>query len=647
MHKSTGPLPLTKELLKGLAANSDYGLSWPAGEGNARDAVDEMIHQRILSCEGEWDFGSSCSLGPAPIVGETPEERLAKLPDLPELPRWMIFTGNLLIGIDALLFFIFYCTYLPQSWVAPVTGTGALIGALLSYAGLRLSDQKALTALHWTGRKWLAVLIVGSLLATLTCVGYLTPCVVYAPPGAEIWVDGKRVATVPEIKSENPIDWQTNTAQRVHLRWDPHDIQVRKKWWETGDWHEASVASIELDWTHPRRLFAKWNATAQLTPLLRIISGLVSSPNPTDAAPSAEPGVEDGWKAAVAGWDAGLQALLAGYADESMKPMALRVEVRARKDNSGTLNFALFSFKGEMLRPFLPFPIRDVSDRKEMDQARDRVFNELENELQIRSLRLEGPNLAVAARAEIQYVAQTLPQKPLVATSAESTSAALRKLASEMKLHPASANEKSTALSLWNSAAVANEAFRLGYPEQAASVATEMSKVGEAAATTGRIETAKIARSSLAQIADVPGEGPPDIKATAGLSASQSRLASAIAVATPRPGVAKPRVFLHINGESQRANARQIQTALEQGGFTVPGIQNVLGRAYIPDTAEVRYFVYPRAQAKAGEILKILKETNCKDARSSFVKPSANDVATSTDIATHFEVWFGKNSFGQ
>ena len=78
----------------------------------------------------------------------------------------------------------------------------------------------------------------------------------------------------------------------------------------------------------------------------------------------------------------------------------------------------------------------------------------------------------------------------------------------------------------------------------------------------------------------------------------------------------------------------------------MPGIQNVLGSAYIPDTAEVRYFVYSQAKTKADEILAILKKAGYKDGRSSYVKPSAQDVATSSDISTHFEVWFGKNSFG-
>jgi hypothetical protein len=652
-RKSSASVAITKELVEQLACEFNFKLRWPIHDGDVKDAIKELVQQRVLACEGEWDFGSVCSLGAQPILGEMPEERFAALPELPELPHWMILIGNLLIGLDALFFFVFYCTYLPQSWIGPVTGTGALIGALLSYAGLRLSDQRALTALHWTMRKWLAVLIVGALLATLTCIGYVNPCIVKAPPGAQILVDGKMVATVPTIVSDNPLDWLANKKERLHLRWDSHEIHIRKKWWVTGEWHDDSVGTVELQWTRPRHLFEKWTMEAQLVPLLRITPDSVLPADRTGSAPLAnKSSFDEEWRAAVAGWDSGLQASLtataAGMDETPLKPFVLRVEVRTKTDKSGMLTFAFFNLKGEMLRPFLPIAIRDVSDQSEIESARQRVFSELEDELQIKKLEFKGTlQDAIAAATVIQHVAEMLPHDPSIAASVVSTTAALPKLAAQIRQSGTFSSEKlATQASLWNSAAVANEAVRLGHPDQAAQVATEISKVGEAAAAAGRIETAKVAESSLAQIIAAPAEGPPDAKIAEDLSASHKRVASAIALANTQSSAIKPRVYLHIGGESQRSSAAGIEAALQSAGFVVPGIQNVLGRAYIPDTAEVRYFVYPEAKTKADEILAILKRAGCKDGRSSYLKPSARDVATSSDISTHFEVWFGKNSFG-
>jgi hypothetical protein len=644
LRKNNTSIAVTKKLLEQVALAGGLKLNWPACEGDAREAIQEMIQQRILVCKGEWGFGCLCSIGEEPILGETAEERFAKLPELPELPRWMIFTGNLLIGVDALLFFIFYCTYLPQSWIGPVTGTGALIGALLSYAGLRLSDQRALTALHWTRGKWLSVFLVGALLAALTWIGYVNPCIVRAPPGAQILVDGKMAATVPTIISDNPFDWLANAEQRLALRWDNHEILIRKKWWMTGEWHDASVQSIELQWTHPRHLFEKWNAEAQLAPLLRITSDSVLPPNRSGPAPQADqPSLTDAWLAAVAGWDAGFQSLLSGGPDESLKPIALKVEVRTRTDGTGTLAFGLFNWKGEILRPFLPITINNVSDTSEIGSARKKVFTQLEQELQIKSLDFKDPQLVLAAAAEIRYVTEMLPHDRSIAASVLSTTAALPKIAKSQESRIAS-TEKSTQSSIWNSAAVAREAMRLRHPDKAAQIATEISKVGEAAAGAGRIQTAEAAKSSLSDIVPPPAEGPPDAKVVQELDASQARIASAIASAAPQSQPVKARVYLHIAGESQRSSAAEIEKALQSAGYVVPGIQNVLGRAYIPDTAEVRYFVYPDAKSTAEQILTVLQKKGCNDGRSSFVKPSAHDAAISTDITSHFEVWFGKNS---
>jgi hypothetical protein len=108
---------------------------------------------------------------------------------------------------------------------------------------------------------------------------------------------------------------------------------------------------------------------------------------------------------------------------------------------------------------------------------------------------------------------------------------------------------------------------------------------------------------------------------------------------------AKGRVYIHIADESQRETARNIGQLISQNHFAVVGIQNVGGRAYIPDTAEVRFFTYPEAKEPAEEITRILKGAGVSQPRSSYVAPSENDRKASIDIKTHFEIWFARDSF--
>ena len=51
----------------------------------------------------------------------------------------------------------------------------------------------------------------------------------------------------------------------------------------------------------------------------------------------------------------------------------------------------------------------------------------------------------------------------------------------------------------------------------------------------------------------------------------------------------KPRVYIHISSEEQRAGARFIGEAIAEAEAVVPGIQNV-GAARSPPTSEFRYF---------------------------------------------------------
>lgn len=104
-----------------------------------------------------------------------------------------------------------------------------------------------------------------------------------------------------------------------------------------------------------------------------------------------------------------------------------------------------------------------------------------------------------------------------------------------------------------------------------------------------------------------------------------------------------PRVYLHIAEESQRPTAQALQTALIEAGFVVPGIQNVAGKAYVPPQSEVRFFASgARTEEIARKITAIAFDQKLvrRGLKLSPEKPSARDLKISTDLTSHFEVWF-------
>src|SRR5262249_49579385 len=81
-----------------------------------------------------------------------------------------------------------------------------------------------------------------------------------------------------------------------------------------------------------------------------------------------------------------------------------------------------------------------------------------------------------------------------------------------------------------------------------------------------------------------------------------------------------PRVYLHIVSEKQRSAAQTIREKLIGRNYIVPGIQNVAGIGYIPDTLEVRYFD-PDSKSKADQIRNVVTANGAKDGRVSYVIP--------------------------
>lgn len=108
------------------------------------------------------------------------------------------------------------------------------------------------------------------------------------------------------------------------------------------------------------------------------------------------------------------------------------------------------------------------------------------------------------------------------------------------------------------------------------------------------------------------------------------------------------RIYIHIANESQRERARKLQDRLVQNQFAVIGIQNVGGRAYIPGTTEARFFAESAATRQAADkIVEILTSNGVPKARATYVIPSERETNESSDINTHFEIWFARDSFAE
>lgn len=102
-----------------------------------------------------------------------------------------------------------------------------------------------------------------------------------------------------------------------------------------------------------------------------------------------------------------------------------------------------------------------------------------------------------------------------------------------------------------------------------------------------------------------------------------------------------PRAYLHISNEGQRAQARALQTVLQNENFDVPGIENVgkKGDRYIPVNTEVRYY---RSEefADAVRLLNIVKSKAPELSTGAIpVKVPGNGRGTRPG---HFEIWFSK-----
>ncbi|MEN0106517.1 MAG: hypothetical protein AAGC84_08840, partial [Pseudomonas sp.] len=107
---------------------------------------------------------------------------------------------------------------------------------------------------------------------------------------------------------------------------------------------------------------------------------------------------------------------------------------------------------------------------------------------------------------------------------------------------------------------------------------------------------------------------------------------SPVQMSLPKPKAT--RVFIHINDETQRQTMQQLQNNLSGLGFAVPGIENISGKAQIPESPNVRYFNDQDAE-QATVVVEQLKSLGFSTAYPYRVR------AISAPMGS-LEVWLGK-----
>jgi hypothetical protein len=103
----------------------------------------------------------------------------------------------------------------------------------------------------------------------------------------------------------------------------------------------------------------------------------------------------------------------------------------------------------------------------------------------------------------------------------------------------------------------------------------------------------------------------------------------------------KPRVYIQIGKEEQRAMARELQAVLQQENFITPGIDYGGSRnnIYIPAKTEVRYY-REEDRLDAVRLIEILKSKNAMPPVKDIpVRIPGNGRGTRPG---HFEIWFSK-----
>jgi hypothetical protein len=541
-----------------------------------------------------------------------------------------------LYAVNSFFFLVLSFFFLPDS-IVRVLGSAA--GVALGVLGLKSLNPRETDSASFITRYhgWFvgALSVAAVLQAALLIIGFSNPCRIVTIPGSTISVDGKFLArTSDPIQSGDTNDiapWLTPQENKYLLRWDTHEIKVTKKWYVTNDRSSEFVQNVSVSALHlwnPKEAFRRWNIkTTELTPLVKISYGIPSL-EPRDDKPGDDE-LGQAVKSTIEEWDsAWTKALFGGAADpDRTDPYVVALEVVDGHVELQILDWTNHPMKA--LRTIHPVERRGTASN--IDARLSSIWEDASEQLLA--------ELAIQNKVKLKVPQETMQVAALTQTLASEVSNL-----SIPGEGPAPSPARSPAT--FPSPGVTAIPIRTPNPSPASFAppvnesVKKLETIATSAADDNRLDIALAAQTALRQVQQ---QSPADARLAHDLQQANTAIGQAI-----KKKGAKGRVYIHIADESQRLPARTLQDVLvKNDGFAVIGIQNVGGRAHIPNTAEVRYFAFPNpptAKQAAEEIVGTLKSGGIQ-ADAIYIIPTERDKSESSDINTRFEIWFARDSF--
>jgi hypothetical protein len=550
----------------------------------------------------------------------------------------------LLYAVNSFLFLVLSFFFLPDSIVKVVGSAAAVVFALLGLKTLNPREPDTMSFVAPHRRVVIAVLsFIALLQAVLSVFGFAYPCSIVAIPGSTVTVDGKFLARTPDPSTrpprktadkdspENILPWLTPKGTRYWLRWDTHEVRISKKWYVDDDGSQESVQNVWVNlaklW-NPDRAFSNWIMKVRQKPVFKISYGIQEQVT-AQVSPADNLLFARRVQSLVDDWD---RLWLQGIGQEGLmrydraEPYIAALQV-VEVEKTPEVEFQICDRAHHTLKALGAIPYTESPLDPLLNTIRENVFSQLLYELGIRE-RLKLSQLAtlgqtllssVTASAITAVPATTPSTQPSATPAPQPSVAATPAFASLLTPTP---DPIKVVGELQSEATQAVDQNRFG-------VAVAVQQQLQATLDTVRTQPASEQKTEL--VRHLQGAN------------------SAISTAISKKGQ-RGRIYIHIANESQREAAGKLQDKLVENQFIVIGIQNVGGRAYIPDTAEVRFFAFPNppeTKKAAVDIVSILKNNGVAKVRPSYVIPSDRDKKESSDINTHFEIWFARDSFAE
>lgn len=558
---------------------------------------------------------------------------------LPSNPLKTPVSQLVLYAVNSFLFLVLSFFFLPDS-IVKVLGSAA--GVALGVLGLKSLNPRETNGASFIMRYHVLFVcglsVAAVLQGALLVIGFSNPCRIVTIPGSTISVDGKFLARTPDpIQSGDTNDiapWLTPQENKYLLRWDTHEVRVTKKWYVTNDRSPEFVQNVSVNglqlW-NPKEAFREWKIkTTELTPLFKISYGIPSLEPRND-----KPGDDDlgqAVKSTIEEWDsAWTKALFGGSADpDRTDPYVVALEVV-----DGHVELQIHDWTNHPLKALRTIhPIERRGTGSNIDAKLSSIWEDTSEqllaELAIQNkVRVKIPQETIQVAALTQMLASEVTSPPIPGEGPSSSPARTPATFPSPGITgpPIGTQNRSPAAS----------------PPPVNESVKKLETIATSAADNNRLDIALAAQTALRQIQRQSNpDAPPSL--TRDLQQANTTIGQAI-----KKKSAKGRVYIHIADESQREPARKLQDALvKNNGFAVIGIQNVGGRAHIPNTAEVRYFAFPNPPATkqaAEEIVGTLKSSGIQEADAIYIIPTEREKRESSDINTHFEIWFARDSF--